>query len=121
MQREQAPLLEASIRQSPVVVMAFALQTKGAQAHTNPAIQGGHHVCDLSDTEIPRPSAQNRIEVCEDSIDIPALLATRQRPDFVLEPFDGFWPDAQTVASKSEPEKLEALPEIREASFRLME
>src|SRR5512137_578466 len=94
---EQAPFLKASVWQSPVIVMAFALETKGANTHPDPLIEPGHGFGHLGHTEIPCPATQHCVQLCDDGIDISTLLTTRNRTDTLFESVYGFVADANVV------------------------
>jgi hypothetical protein len=118
---EQAPFLKASVGQSPVIVMAFTLETKSANAHSDPLIEPGHGFGHLGHTEIPCPATQYGIEFCDDGIDISALLTARNRSDAFFKSVYGFITDANVVTSKAEPEKHKAIIEVSETRFGLVQ
>jgi hypothetical protein len=121
LQGEQAPFLQHSGGQLAVRKTGFALQTEAANPHANPLIQGSESLVDLCDTKIVGVSSDDRIEIMEDSLDIPPLLSPGHIPDTVFELLKGTRSDAKAEATKVKPQELETLVKIRETSFRLME
>jgi hypothetical protein len=54
-------------------------------------------------------SSNDRIEVIDDSLDVPPLLSPGHIPDTVFELLNGARSDAKAEASKVKPQELEAL------------
>ncbi len=121
LQGEQAPPLQLSDGQLAIRVAGFVLQTEAANPHANPLIQIAESVGNLCHTKIVGISANDRIKVMEDSLDIPPLLSPGHVPDTVFKLLNGTRSDAKAEASKVKPQELKTLVKIREASFRLME
>jgi hypothetical protein len=98
-----------------------SLQTEGTNTHAYPFVQASESPGNLCDAKIVGISSNDRIEIMEDSLDIPPLLSPGHIPDTVFELFKGTRSDAKAEASKVKPQELESLVKIREASFHLME
>src|SRR6266498_1133607 len=98
-----------------------ALQTEGPNTHTKPFIQFAKRPGDFCDTKVVGISANDRVKIIEDGLDVSPLIAPGHKSDSVFKSFKGLRSDTKAEASKVKPEKVKTLMEIREASFRLME
>ena len=101
--------------------MIAPLHLEGARSHTNPGIKVTETIVNLGYPHVVGPSSNDRIQVMEDGLDVSPLLTPRQPSDLVLEPFEGFISDSQSVIGKSKPDKLETLSKVRDPSFGLVQ
>lgn len=99
----------------------FPFKAESANACPYPAVHSSEQLGDLSYAEILGPSSEHCIELSDDGFDISSLLPSGHVADSLFELLHGFVSDSHTIVSKPEPEKLETLPEIREACLGLVE